>query len=119
MDYINKRKFGKIGEKIARDYLQKKGYKILEMNYYTQNGEIDIIAKENETIIFVEVKTRTSDKYGTPGEAINQIKKMHIEKSAAQYLFHKKLFKTTIRFDAIEILIKEGKCQINHIKQII
>ena len=52
-------------------------------------------------------------------KAINQIKKMHIEKSAAQYLFHKKLFKTTIRFDAIEILIKEGKCQINHIKQII
>ena len=115
----SKQETGKIGEEIAKNYLERKGYKIIERNFRCRQGEIDIIAMYSGKLIFVEVKTRTSDKYGTPGEAINQIKKMHIEKSAAQYLFHKKLFKTTIRFDAIEILIKEGKCQINHIKQII
>ena len=61
---MNKRKFGIIGEKIAQKYLKNNGYKIIENNYYTRNGEIDIIANKEKYIVFVEVKTRTNEKYG-------------------------------------------------------
>ena len=75
-----------IGEKIAQDYLQKKGYKILKTNYYTRRGEIDIIAQNNKCIIFVEVKTRTNNHYGTPAMAVNFDKKQHIKTSAKIFL---------------------------------
>lgn len=117
---INKKVFGNIGEKIARKYLKSIGYEILDNNFYTIKGEIDIIAREkNNIIVFVEVKTRSTDKYGTPSEAVNNKKKQHLKRSAAIYLTEKNFFKCIIRFDVIEVIIKSGKCKINHIKQII
>ena len=59
-------KIGKLGEKLAAQYLESKGYEILERNFYCRQGEIDIIAKEKTKIIFIEVKSRTSVKYGKP-----------------------------------------------------
>ena len=82
---MNTRKFGIIGEKIAQGYLINKGYEILENNYYTRRGEIDIIAKINNTISFVEVKTRNNLEYGSPAMAVNGVKKKNI-KSANEYL---------------------------------
>ena len=73
---MNKRKFGIIGEKMAQKYLKDNKYEIIENNYYTRNGEIDIIASKNNYIIFVEVKTRTNEKYGRASEAVNKIKKI-------------------------------------------
>ena len=107
-----------IGEKIAQDYLQKKGYKILKTNYYTIRGEIDIIAQYNKCIIFVEVKTRTNNHYGTPAMAVNFNKKQHIKTSAKIFLQLEHLYGKEIRFDVIEILIKNGNYYINHIKSI-
>ena len=116
---MNKRKFGIIGEKIAQKYLKDNEYEIIENNYYTRNGEIDIIASKNDYIVFVEVKTRTNEKYGKPSEAVNKIKKIHMKKSAAIFLKENNFSKFTIRFDVIEVYIINGKCKINHIKQII
>ena len=113
---MNKRRFGIIGEKIAQGFLLNKGYKILETNFYTQRGEIDIIATKNNYIIFVEVKTRTSFKFGTPAMAVNSNKRKHIKNVAKIYLHLKKLYKCDIRFDVIEVFIKDGKCEINHIE---
>lgn len=115
---MNKRRFGLMGEKLAKKYLESKKYEILEQNYYTRNGEIDIIAKKDNIIVFVEVKTRTSNKYGTPSESVNNIKIIHMKKSAAIFLKENNFSKNIIRFDVIEILIINGKCKINHIKQI-
>lgn len=113
---MNTRKFGIIGEKIAQDYLRNKGYKILETNFYTKRGEIDIIAKKDDCIIFIEVKTRTNMKYGTPAMAVNNIKKQHIKFVAKIYLSLNKIKEQDVRFDVIEVLIINGKCKINHIK---
>ena len=116
---MNKRKFGIIGEKIAQKYLKNNGYKIIENNYYTRNGEIDIIANKEKYIVFVEVKTRNNEKYGKPSEAVNKTKKLHMRRSAAIFLRENNFSKFIIRFDVIEVYMINGKCKINHIKQII
>lgn len=113
---MNKRRFGIIGEKIAQDYLRNKGYKILETNFYTKRGEIDIIAQKDKCIIFVEVKTRTNLKFGTPAMAVNSTKKKHIKNTAKIFLYLNRLSKYDIRFDVVEVFIDDGKCKINHIE---
>ena len=115
---MNKRKFGIIGEKIAKGFLENKGYKILETNFYTNRGEIDIIMQMNNIIIFVEVKTRTNLTFGTPAMAVNYTKKKYIKSVAKIYLHLNKLYKYDVRFDIIEILIIDGKCKINHLEGI-
>lgn len=113
---MNKRKFGIIGEKITQDYLRNKGYEILETNFYTKKGEIDIITKKENCIIFVEVKTRTSLKFGTPAMAVNVVKKKHIKSAAKTFLYLNKLHRYEVRFDVVEVFINNGKCEINHIE---
>ena len=112
---MNTRRFGIIGEKIAQDYLRKKGYEILETNFYTKRGEIDIIAQKDNYIIFTEVKTRTNLNYGTPAMAVNSNKKKHIKFVAKLFLALNRMKEHEIRFDVIEVLIMDGKCNINHI----
>ena len=119
MNKVNKRKIGIIGEKIAKKYLEKKEYKIVCTNYYTISGEIDIIAIKDEKLVFIEVKTRTNLKYGNPSEAETKKKKQHMKHSAAIFLSHNNFCTYTIRFDVIEIILIKGKCNINHIKQVI
>jgi len=115
---MNTRRFGIIGEKIAQNYLRNKGYKILETNFYTKRGEIDIIARKGKCIIFVEVKTRTNLKFGTPAMAVNITKKKRIISSAKTFLYLHKLQNYETRFDVVEVFINDGKCKINHIEGI-
>lgn len=103
---------GKLGECIARIYLRLHLYKILEKNFRTNTGEIDIIAKKGETIVFVEVKFRTNTEKGLPGEAVNYRKQKHIQNTALCYLKYKNCMESDIRFDVIEIL----NFKITHIK---
>ena len=70
---MNKRGFGSQGEALARDYLQRKGARILEMNYRRPTGEIDIIARQKRTLLFVEVKRRSSLRFGRPAEAVDRV----------------------------------------------
>lgn len=119
MKNINNYELGKLGEKIAEKYLIKNNYEIIEKNFYCKNGEIDIIAKYKDYIIFVEVKTRRSLKYGNPSEAVNSIKRTHMYKTAKYYLFKNKKLNNLIRFDVIEILVLKEKVYVNHIKQIL
>lgn len=115
---MNKRKFGIIGEKIAQGYLKNNGYEIIETNFYTKVGEIDIICQKDNCIVFVEVKTRTSLEYGIPAMAVNSTKKQHIKRTAKIFIHLNRLYQYDIRFDVIEVLIKDGKCKINHLKQV-
>ena len=98
---------GNAGEIYAANLLQGKGYIILEHSYKTRLGEIDLIAKDNQTLVFCEVKTRASLKRGHPLEAVNSHKQKQISKVALQYLKQHKLFKNTVRFDAIGLIMDE------------
>ena len=109
---------GDMGEKEAVKFLKKNGYKILETNFKTKFGEIDIIAKKDKYICFVEVKTRSSAKYGEPKEAVNFHKQKKIL-SVAKYYLAKQKEDTLCRFDVIEVKYnKENNkvTEINHIK---
>ena len=108
---------GKFGEDVASKYLEKKGYKIKERNYRTFLGEIDIIGEYKGNIIFVEVKTRRSDKFGYPEEAINFNKQRKIIKNALCYLAKYHLWKKNCCFDVILISISNHK-DIKRIKHI-
>ena len=108
-----KKELGQEGEKIATKYLQRLGYNIIEKNFRCKSGEIDIIAKEDDEIVFIEVKTRSNNKYGEPIESINKIKQKHIVSTASYYLFLNYLNEANIRFDVIEIL-KKDKIYIKH-----
>lgn len=95
---------GDIGENKAVKYLTDKGYEILETNYKNKLGEIDIIAKDDTRIVFVEVKARATAKYGYPREAVNEYKQRKIRMVAESYLKSKRLLNSYTRFDVIEIL---------------
>ena len=110
---------GKIGENIAAKYLQENGYHIIQRNFQCNQGEIDIIAKENEEYVFIEVKTRTNIKYGKPKEAVNTAKKKHIYQSVEYYTYSKHIENQPIRIDVIEIYQKKDQYHIHHIKQAI
>ncbi|MBQ8443805.1 MAG: YraN family protein [Clostridia bacterium] len=103
---------GSIGENQAIQYLKKKKYQILAQNYKTRIGEIDIICKNKECIVFVEVKMRESCQFGRPCEAVNMHKQHKIRRVAEEYLIRSHIADTPIRFDVIEVLGDE----INHIE---
>ena len=109
---MNRRGFGAEGEQAARDYLVGKGARILEMNYRRPSGEIDIIARLRRRVLFVEVKRRSSLRYGRPSEAVNPAKQAHILRTAMLYLQENGLEDAPVRFDVIEILPGE----IHHIE---
>ncbi len=103
---------GVSGETFAKNYLKKKGYKIIEQNYKNKLGEIDIIASKDKTIIFIEVKARDTIAYGRPSEAVNFFKQNKIRKVAERFLIENKLTACPCRFDVIEIVGQE----LNHIE---
>jgi putative endonuclease len=98
-----KKALGREGEDRAAQFLVKKGYKILERNYSTKSGEIDLVALHNGEVVFVEVKTRTSDAYGAPQLAVNPRKQLRMIKAALGYIKYKKLHQMPCRFDVVAI----------------
>jgi putative endonuclease len=83
---MNRQDIGAIGEKLARDYLKKIGYRILETNFRCNYGEIDIVTKKNESLVFVEVRTKTGSNFGSPEESVTYAKKEKLIASAFSYL---------------------------------
>lgn len=110
---------GRVGEDIASEYIHSLGYKILERNFECTQGEIDIIALDKDEIVFIEVKTRTSQKYGFAAEAVDDNKKRHLLNSIRYYVYSRNLQNEFIRIDVIEVYINNRKRTINHIKQAI
>lgn len=103
----NKRKVGAHYEKIAGEYLISQGYEIIEYNFYSRFGEIDIVAKHNGYLVFVEVKYRDNEGKGHPLETISLKKQRSISKCAVYYLKKKNLCEHPVRFDVVGILGEE------------
>jgi putative endonuclease len=97
-----------IGENLACEYLKKKGYKIIERNFRKGYGELDIIAVKDKTLIYVEVKTRTSEVYGKPIEAISYYKLKSLVKTAEFYKHLHPELPEALRMDAISIMLDEN-----------
>ena len=111
-----KQKFGEAGEAIIARHLKQKGYRIIERNYRTKIGEIDIIAKDKDTIVFVEVKSRRSWQFGNPKAAVTFQKQRKISMVALQYLKATRRSNASARFDVAAVTITRDKPQIEIIK---
>lgn len=100
---IESYEIGRDGEDAAEIFLLQKGYKIIERNYRSHQGEVDIIAREGEFLVFVEVKNYSFRSFGTPAGAIRKNKKQSIIHAAQTYLYKKKIDNTYCRFDVVTI----------------
>lgn len=108
---------GAIGESIAVTFLKGQGFTIVERNFRCVCGELDIVAREGRTIVFVEVKCRNNENYGSPQLAVTPFKQRQISKAALVWLSHRKLYDAEARFDVVAILVHRGELpQIEHIR---
>jgi len=112
----NKHEVGLMGQQAAEKFLQDKGYEILARNYRLKTGEIDLIAKDGEYIVFVEVKFRKSLAYGYPREAVGYTKQKRIVNTARHYITKYQLSEMDIRFDVVEVLQQHGQLYASHIE---
>ena len=101
---MNRRKEGAYYENLVAEYLKTQGYEILEKNYRCRIGEIDLIAKEGETLVFVEVKTRRSDERGGPAAAVTPAKQRVLTRAAQAWLAAHDAGQTPCRFDVVCLL---------------
>ena len=102
-------KLGKTGEDLACEELVRRGYEILARRYRRRGGELDIIARDGETTVFVEVKAREGREFGDAGEAIGYGKRRHLAGVALDYVARHHLANRPCRFDVVSILFKNGE----------
>ncbi|MCB2147683.1 MAG: YraN family protein [Deltaproteobacteria bacterium] len=108
--------FGKKSERLAEEFLKRTGYRILETNYRSKMGEIDIIAMEKRTIVFVEVKARNTRRFGSPKGAVTPAKQRKISMAALDYLKRSGQTGASARFDVVAIDTASGKIDIEVVK---
>jgi putative endonuclease len=102
-------RMGKLGEDLAVAYLQKSGYRILAQNYRCLYGEVDIIALDGDFIVFIEVKSRKSERFGQPQEAVGLEKQKKLSRISLHYLQQKRLENRNARFDVMAVkLLPDG-----------
>jgi putative endonuclease len=111
MPFLDRLTLGKTGEDVACRELRRRGYEVLARRYRTRVGEIDIVAREGPTIVFIEVKTRTSATCGPPGEAVGPRKQRKIWLMASHFLLRRGWFDRPCRFDVVAITMRNGRVQ--------
>jgi putative endonuclease len=116
MDSKTIKNIGKLGEEMAAQYLRDKAYQILERNYRWARGEIDIVAKKDNMLIFVEVKTAQRDTFGPPETWVDRRKQQQIGQVAERYLQDKEIEGMDCRFDVVAVTFQGKAWKINHIE---
>ncbi len=107
---MKRRDVGILGEKLAKDFLKKRGYRIIETNYRCPEGEIDIVARHKDFLVFVEVRTKTSREFGSPEESITPAKREKLRTTAAQYQQSHDNLPPSWRIDVVAVeLNRDGK----------
>ena len=107
---------GRSGEDEAAKALKKSGYRIIERNYRCRYGEVDIVAVHDGVVVFVEVKTRGSDRFGTPKEGVDYRKQVRITRSSSMYLAEKGLAESEVRFDVVSIEAVDGRFKVEIVR---
>lgn len=116
---FKRKNFGKFGEDTAVSFLKKKGYKIIERNFRTRFGEIDIVCRKGDKIIFVEVRAKSGAGYGRPEESINLRKKQKLAAMAAIYLQTKKLHHCNFGIDGVFVDANGKQAAIRYLENIV
>lgn len=112
----NSKELGKLGEELAVRYLIKKEYRILARNWRDRGGELDIVARDGGTLVFVEVKTRTSDTFALPIESVGFEKQRKLRRLAERFITRNDFTNCEVRFDVISIVARGAKPEIEHLE---
>lgn len=107
---------GREGEKIAEAHLRKKGHKVLERNYRCRLGEIDLVTRDGRMVVFVEVKTRSDQRFGVPLESVHHKKQRKMAQVALFYLSQHRLHYQDARFDVVGVSFAEGRASVEHVE---
>jgi len=116
MPISNKMKTGKLGEDMAADWLKRCGYEIVARNYRAGHDELDIVARQGDTLVFVEVKTARSQNFGAPETWVDERKQRHLGDAANAFLLKHDIQDVDCRFDVIAIDLSQSPPRVNHIK---
>lgn len=116
--YRQRSKLGILGEKFAASYLLKHGFRILERNFKARYGEIDIVAKDHDTVVFVEVKTRSGNVYGSPEDAVTPRKLREVIQTAQYYQLTRNLQSVSMRIDVVAIVLDPFTFDVRYFKHI-
>jgi putative endonuclease len=115
---IKRQQVGKAGEAAAKSYLEQQGYQITEINYRCSFGEIDIIARDKDTLVFVEVRTKTSLSFGCPEESITAEKARRLKRLASSYLQSHRHFEMPSRIDLVAVILDRDNHAVLNLRQI-
>ncbi len=116
---MDRKELGRTGEELAQAFLTRHGYRILDRNFHTRWGELDIVARERKDVVFVEVKTRTDTDFASPEESVNFTKQEHLRRAAELWLAEKNPQPLPLcRFDVVTVTFKNGAPPlIEHFKE--
>ena len=106
---------GRAGEAAAAAFYRRRGYRILDRNFVARGGEIDLVCRRGRVVVFCEVKTRTSARWGVPSEAVGAVKQRRIRRAAAQWLARQPRRKGELRFDVVSVAGTERGLELTHL----
>jgi putative endonuclease len=106
---------GRRGEDLAESVFRRLGFDIVQRNYRCKHGEIDLIARRGRILVFCEVKTRTTDTWGTPAEAVGFRKQSRLRRLAAVWLTDHAVGRVEVRFDVVSVIVRPDRSEVTHI----
>ena len=106
---------GRSGEDAAADHFRRLGYEVVERNFRTRAGEIDLVARDAGTVVFCEVKTRRTDRWGLPAEAVNPRKQARLRRLAGEWLSLRRPGRVQVRFDVVSVIVAGDECEVTHL----
>jgi putative endonuclease len=106
---------GASGEEVAARLLEKDGFAIVDRNWRVLEGEVDLIARRGDLVVFCEVKTRRTDMWGDPSEAVAVVKQVRLKRLAARWMREKRPGPVAVRFDVVSVIVRDGPTEVRHI----
>ena len=108
---------GRSGEDLAAGLYEDLGFEIVERNFRCREGEVDLIAAKEHLVVFCEVKTRRTNRWGEPSEAVNHLKQRRLRRLAAIWLRDRHPGRVDVRFDVVSVIVADGRPQVTHLKE--
>lgn len=108
-------RLGRRGEDAACDLYRRLGYEVVERNYRSGRGEIDVVARRGETLVFCEVKTRRTDEWGAPAEAVDHAKQARLRRLAAAWMAERRPGYVDVRFDVVSVIVRGDETDVTHV----
>ncbi|MGH2755199.1 MAG: YraN family protein [Actinomycetota bacterium] len=107
---------GRTGEDAAAAYFERLGWSVLERNFRCPTGEIDIVARDGDVVVFCEVKTRRTDRWGLPAEAVNRRKQARLRRLAGEWLGSRRPGRVDVRFDVVSVIVADNATEVTHLR---